>query len=245
MQKTMALKRFWGEMVFVVSAGSGIPILFLHGTGCDTADWEKVTEQLPDEQYYIALDFRGHGQSSIPIEPFTIECLADDVLYLIYALKLQKVVLVGHSLGGMVAMETAKREARVKGLVLLEGWTNLSTSSRAFNTGRFYGSLSHNMIKKIQHKAGITRDRFLPRVWQNFWTSVRNFDSYAFLEKTRIPVIEVYGEMGRIESTEKLLDIPSNPNIRLQWVPDAGHYLPHEYPQKIAAICRSCIADIT
>lgn len=222
-----------------------MPILFLHGTGCDATDWKKVTKELSDEQHYIALDFRGHGRSSTPIEPFTIECLADDVIYLIYAMELKKVVLVGHSLGGMVAMEAAEREARIKGLVSLEGWTSLSTSSAAFEPGRFYGSLSPIMIKEIQYKAGITRDRFVPRVWQNFWTSVRNFDAYTFLENTGIPVMEVFGEMGRNESTEKKLRIPQNPNIRLNWVPNAGHYLPHECPQEVAAICRTSITNIT
>ncbi len=245
MQKIMALKRFWGEMVFVDSVGTGIPILFLHGTGCDAADWENVTEKLPDQQHFIALDFRGHGRSSTPIEPFTIECLADDVLYLIYAMELQNVVLAGHSLGGMVAMAVAKREIRVKALILLEGWTSLATSSGAFELGRFYGTLSPNMIKEIQHKAGITRDRFISRVWKNFWTSVRDFDAYTFLENSKIPIIEVFGEMGRNESTEEKLRIPQNPNIRLNWIPNAGHYLPHECPQEIAAICSACITEVS
>ncbi len=240
MKKTMTIKRFWGEMVFNDSAGSGIPILFLHGTGCDASDWENVTDRLPNEQRCITIDFRGHGQSSSPIEPFTLECLANDVLYLIYAMEFQELVLVGHSLGGMVAMEVARREPRVKALVLLEGWTNLSTARNAFDTGRFYGSLSPTRIKEIQDKAGITRDRFIPRVWQSFWTSVRNFNSYTFLENAKIPIIEVFGEMGRNESTEENLHIPPNPNIQWKWVQNAGHYLPHECPQEVAAICASC-----
>ena len=108
-------------MACVDSGESGTPLLFLHGTGCDLTDWASVIERLPGSQRSIALDFRGHGQSSVPTKPFTLANLADDVLHLVHAIEIQEAVLVGHSLGGMVAMEVARRSSRVIGLVLLEG----------------------------------------------------------------------------------------------------------------------------
>lgn len=237
MASAIKLTRFWGEMVCLNSDGTDPPLLFLHGTGCDFTDWIPVIEKLPDSQRSIAFDFRGHGQSDVPIEPFTLECLADDVLYFAAALKIQEMVLVGHSLGGMVAMEVARRSQNVVGLILLEGWTSLSAANSAFDTGRFYGSLSHTEIKDIQRKAGETRSRFKPDVWESFWTSVQNFDAYAYLEQASIPIYEVFGEMGRNESTLHKLRIPPNPNIQLIWVPNVGHYLPHECPSEVAEIC--------
>ena len=123
------------------------------------------------------------------------------------------------------------------GLVLLEGWTSLSSAGSAFDTGRFYGSLSQTEITNIQRKAEETRNRFKPSVWESFWTSVVDFDAYAYLEQACIPIYEVFGEMGRNELTEQKLRIPPNPNIQLIWVPDAGHYLPHECPKVISEIC--------
>ncbi len=243
MTKSATLTRFWGEMFFYDSEGSGVPLLFLHGTGCDSADWDLVISELPMEQRYITLDFRGHGRSPAPIEPFTIDCLADDVLNLIYALEVQEIVLVGHSLGGMVATEAARRDARVAALVLLEGWTSLSVTRTAFDTGRFYGSLSHEKIKEIQRKAGMTRERFIERVWGSFWGSVREFDGWTFLENAKIPIYEVYGELGRHESTEELLRIPSNPSIHIRWIPSSGHYLPHERPIEVAEICKFSVSS--
>lgn len=243
MTKTNVLKRFWGDMFFCDSEGSGIPLLFLHGTGCDSTDWDIVISELPKEQRYLTLDFRGHGRSTAPLEPFTIDCLADDVLNLIYALDVQEVVLVGHSLGGMVAMEAARRDARVTALVLLEGWTCLSVTRTAFDTGRFYGSLPNEKIREIQQKAGMTRDRFGERVWDSFWQSVRDFDGWSFLENAKIPIYEVFGEMGRHETTEKLLRIPTNPSIGITWIPDSGHYLPHERPVEVAEICQYSISS--
>ena len=227
----------WGRMTYTDSSGPGHSLLFLHGTGCDSSDWKSIIEQLPRHQRYITLDFRGHGQSSVPTEPFTLANLADDVLHLVNAIGIQEVILVGHSLGGMVAMEVARRSSCIAGLVLLEGWTNLSAAGSAFDSGRFYGSLPQTEITNIQRKAEETRNRFKPNVWESFWTTVKVFDAYAYLEQACIPIYEVFGEMGRNELTEQKLHIPPNPNIQVIWVPDAGHYLPHECPEIVAEIC--------
>ncbi len=227
----------WGRMAYTDSDGSGHSLLFLHGTGCDSRDWKSVIEQLPRYQRHITLDFRGHGQSSVPTEPFTLANLADDVLHLTNAIGIQEVILVGHSLGGMVAMEVARRSSCITGLVLLEGWTGLSSAGSAFDSGRFYGALSQAEITNIQRKAEETRNRFKSNVWESFWTSVKDFDAYAYLEQACISICEVFGEMGRNELTEQKLRIPPNPNIQVIWVPNAGHYLPNECPEAISEIC--------
>ena len=226
----------WGEMAYLNSGSSMPPLLFLHGTGCDTSDWMPVTERLPHNQRFIALDFRGHGQSSVPTQPFTLGSLAEDVGHLANHLGLHEMVIVGHSLGGMVAMEVARRSSCVVGLVLLEGWTSLSSAGSAFEAGRFYGSLSQAAIAQIQRKAEETRSRFQSEVWNDFWESVKDFDAYVYLQHARIPILEVFGDMGRNDLTEQQLRIPSNPHIHWVWVPNAGHYLPHECPSEVAKV---------
>ena len=192
----------WGEMAYLDSGDSGCPLLFLHGTGCDASDWAPVIERLPSEQRCIAPDFRGHGQSAVPTQPFTLADLANDVLYLADYLGIQELVIVGHSLGGMVAMEVAQRSSCVVGLVLLEGWTNLANAGSAFDAGRFYGSLSETAIAQIQRKSEGTRNRFQSEVWHDFWESVKNFDAYAYLQHASISIYEVFGGMGRNDLTE-------------------------------------------
>ena len=228
---------YWGKIAYVNSGESGAPILFLHGTGCDVSDWTAVLEKIPGTLRCIALDFRGHGQSSVPTEPFTFANLVEDVLFFIIdAMEIQEVLLVGHSLGGMVAMEVARQSSCVAGLVLLEGWTSLSAASGAFDAGRFYGALSETEVARIRRKAEETRARFRSEVWHSFWTSVQNFDAYPYLQNARIPICEVFGGLGRNALTEEKLCIPPNPNIQWVWIPNAGHYLPHERPSEVAGI---------
>lgn len=231
----------WGRMSYSAAGDSAVPLVLLHGSGCDSADWDAVVRALPGDVGTVRLDFRGHGRSDVPNEPFTIEDLAGDVVALVDHLAVRQVVLVGHSLGGMVAMSAAARSSRVAGLVLFEGWTSLQ-ASEAFTGERFYGRLDRPSIEAIRQKSVQTQERFAPTVWNGLWASIRAFDGLPYLRTATIPVLEVYGEMGKTDSTLDLLMIPDNPAIRVLWIPDAGHYVPHEQPEEVARVCREAAA---
>ena len=88
------------------------------------------------------------------------------------------------------------------------------------------------------------RSRFQAEVWNDFWESVKNFDAYTYLERVHIPIYEVFGGMGRNGLTEKQLRVPSNPNIRWVWVPNVGHYLPHECPTEVAKVVDKVVGTL-
>ena len=244
--QTATLKTEWGTLVYRDSGnsgGSGTPRIFLHGTGCAAEDWAPVIAQLPAEHRCIAPDFRGHGASTVPMHPFTLTDLADDIGRLLDVLDLRHTTLIGHSLGGMVAMRIAERSDRVTSLLLLEGWTSLAAAQRAFTAGRFYGTLSETAITQIKQRSQATRHRFEPNIWHRFWESVQKFDARAYLKHAGIPIYEIYGSMGRNRLTAARLQIPENRNIRTVWVPGAGHYLPHERPEAVAARIKEHLTD--
>jgi pimeloyl-ACP methyl ester carboxylesterase len=226
----------WGCMAYFDSEQAGSPVLFLHGTGCDAADWRAAIDALPVPCRAIALDFRAHGGSDVPAAPFSLGDLAADALALLAALDLPGALLVGHSLGGMVALEVARRSAAVACLVLLEGWTSLC-AARAFVEPRFYGQLGAEAVARIQRKDRETRGRVPVPIWRAFWQSVEAFDAGPFLARATLPILEVYGALGRVEDTARRLAVPSRPNIAWRWIERAGHYIPHEAPLDTAQAC--------
>lgn len=105
---------FWRE------AGTGTPVIFLHGAWNDSSQWVSVVELLSREFHCFAPDLLGFGESENPkihhSVDLQVECLAE----FIQALKLEKVYLVGHSLGGWIAASYAlKYPEQIYGLVLL------------------------------------------------------------------------------------------------------------------------------
>jgi pimeloyl-ACP methyl ester carboxylesterase len=232
----------WGRMWYATRPGVGLPFVFLHGSGCDSTDWDTVFPELPSDRTTIRMDFRGHGQSDVPDGAFAVGDLGDDILVLLDHLSAARAILVGHSLGGMVALDLARRSDRVAGLVLLEGWTSLEAAFGAFTADRFYGTLDEPVIERIRRKSMETRDRFPPGVWEDLWASVRTLDALPYLRAARIPILEAYGGMGRTQETFERLSIPANPAIRVVWIPNSGHYLPNERPADVARLCREAAA---
>lgn len=82
------------------------PVVLLHGTGATARSWDTVARALSTTRPVVAVDLRGHGESSWPGR-YSVELMAQDVGALLDRLGLGAVDLVGHSLGGLVALQVA------------------------------------------------------------------------------------------------------------------------------------------
>lgn len=107
--------------------GSGEPALvFLHGWACDRTVWNGQVDALAPRHRVIAVDLAGHGESPRGPGPWSIESCGADVAALVQRLDLRRVVLVGHSMGGDVALEAARRLAgRVEAIVWVDAYRSL------------------------------------------------------------------------------------------------------------------------
>ena len=100
--------------------GSGRPVVLLHGWMCNRRFWKEQIRFLADSHQILAPDLCGHGDSDIPAADYTIERLARDVRGLTESLGMEKMVLVGHSMGGMVAQQFCiHHPGRVSALILV------------------------------------------------------------------------------------------------------------------------------
>jgi pimeloyl-ACP methyl ester carboxylesterase len=99
--------------------GSGEPALvFIHGWSCDRSHWAEQVTRFSTDREVIALDLAGHGESGRGRKDWTIESLGGDVRAVVVALGLRRVVLIGHSMGGPVALAAASgMPERVAGVI--------------------------------------------------------------------------------------------------------------------------------
>lgn len=110
-----------GVELYYERYGDGEPIIFSHGWLEDCAVWKPHVEGLAKNNCVILYDLRGHGKSDKPTgEYYSVQTLADDLKYLMQALKLDKAILVGFSLGGMLSLVyTLQNPTKVSRLVLV------------------------------------------------------------------------------------------------------------------------------
>ncbi len=100
----------------------GVPVVFLHGLAGDRTVWKEQLESLRATRRAIAIDLRGHGESSPSASgDYSIPAFVADVVAAVNALELDRFVLVGHSLGGAVAAGYAGASPeRVAGILLAD-----------------------------------------------------------------------------------------------------------------------------
>jgi pimeloyl-ACP methyl ester carboxylesterase len=118
---------FWREV------GEGIPVVFLHGTWSDGSQWVPIMESLSRDFHCFTPDLLGFGESEFPDIHYSIDLQVECLAEFLQALRLEKVYLVGHSLGGWIAASYAlKYPERACGLVLLapEGVATEGTDKR-------------------------------------------------------------------------------------------------------------------
>jgi len=88
-------------------AGSGPAILMIHGVGDNSITWETVHTQLAQRFTVIAPDLLGHGESDKPRADYSLAAFANGMRDLLAVLGIDRVTIVGHSLGGGIAMQFA------------------------------------------------------------------------------------------------------------------------------------------
>jgi pimeloyl-ACP methyl ester carboxylesterase len=104
------------------AAGKGDPALvFVHCGGCNRSFWDGQMTYFGAKHRVVALDLAGYGQSGRGRKDWTMPAFGEDIVSVVEALDLKRVVLIGHSLGGPAVLEAARRmPGRVVGLVLVD-----------------------------------------------------------------------------------------------------------------------------
>lgn len=88
-----------------------VPLLLVHGVTCDRTHFDAQIEHFRGRHRIVAVDLRGHGESDAPRQDYSPTVFAQDLRWLCAELDLRAPIVVGHSMGGMVALELAARFA--------------------------------------------------------------------------------------------------------------------------------------
>lgn len=150
-------------------AGSKATIVFINSLGTDMRIWDDVKLYLNKEFSLLTYDKRGHGLSDTGATPYTIDQLADDLIALLDALKLDRVVLCGLSVGGLIAQALfAKRPELVAGVILTNTAHKIGTSE-----------MWHARIAAIRQNG--LNSILAPTMERWFTAAYRSDDNAAFL----------------------------------------------------------------
>lgn len=120
------------KIQLAVWEGKGKPILCIHGLTANCRCWDLIASALAPHHKVIAMDLRGRGLSDSPQSGYSVDHHCKDVLALIEDLGLERLVLMGHSLGAFISLVfTALFPQRVERLILVDGGGKLTENQMA------------------------------------------------------------------------------------------------------------------
>ena len=109
--------------------GVGTPLVFINSLGSDLRIWDGVIAAFAQYHPIIGYDKRGHGLSDCPAGPYTLRDHANDLAGLLAHLAVPNAILIGVSVGGMIALDFAHTyPERVKALVLCDTGAKIGTA---------------------------------------------------------------------------------------------------------------------
>lgn len=239
-----------------VVSGSGRPLLILHGLFGSSGNWQSIARRLARSFSVHALDLRNHG-SSPWFTDMSYPSMAADVLEYMRHRGIEKALIVGHSMGGKVAMEMAlSAPEQVEGLLVLD------IAPSAYD--RAHDHILDGMLA-VDVPSLQTRDEadgqlaaFIPepRVRQFLLTNLRrqggggyewrlNLEAIAAtydnlladVAKGRVsqaPALFLRGDRSdHIGPTEERAIMEAFPRAKIETVPDAGHWLGADAPEAV------------
>jgi 3-oxoadipate enol-lactonase len=170
-----------GTTLYYEVTGEGTPIIFLHGFTCDHRNWNPQVKYFSKKYKVITFDARGHGKSSMPDTiPYRS---VDDLATLMDFLKIEKAVIVGHSMGGNPAFFYAlEHPEKVLGLVLAEGGPVIM-DSKLINLEKLQNYMAEiSNLSNIARKEGIEKAKTVYLNISPVINSVENPKSHELVE---------------------------------------------------------------
>jgi pimeloyl-ACP methyl ester carboxylesterase len=134
--------------IYYEEHGEGQALVFLHGF-CESHEiWEKLIPDLSNHFRVITLDLPGFGKSQLPKTSFTIKEVGQAVIELIELLGITKCVVVGHSLGGYIALALAEEKTDlVKGLCLFHSTAQGDSEEKKLNRNKVMAFVNQHGVQ--------------------------------------------------------------------------------------------------
>ncbi len=251
------LQRDSVSLFYEEAPGGAPPLVLVHGLGCDHSFMAPQFDAFAGAHRVVAVDLRGHGRSDKPQQDYTIPGFADDLAWVLRELALERPVVVGHSMGGAIALElAAEQPERLAGVVVLDTavlpspqvWAGVRPVIAALKAPgyqkaarRFFAEAFFLPTDDAERKAAIlaamlaTPQYVLASAFENIFA----WDLGAAAARCRVPTLYVASSHPR---GDVVRFGEACPTLVHGQIVGSGHFLQLEVPDQVNAMIRRFLA---
>ena len=237
----------------------GPPLLFVQGWCCDHRHFAPQIEHFAERQRVVALDLRGFGASDQPPGEYAIETFADDAAWLCRELGVERPVVVGHSLGGAVALAIAARHPELPRALALcdaavfvaDAGDGLREELLAALAGPEWREAGEEFIREFLFLPGddpALREKLVAgmcatpqRVMLSAFRHLVGFDSDAAGRACRAPLLAIDAGAPFVDRAKLLAACP---HAQLRETPGVGHFHQLLAPERVNALLEEFLATL-
>jgi pimeloyl-ACP methyl ester carboxylesterase len=230
--------------------GQGEPALvFIHGWSCDSNYWREQLQPFKQKYTLVTVDLAGHGGTDGNRGDWTMARFGQDVATALAAVPNQRIILVGHSMGGNVAIEAARLlKGRVIGIIGVDTFKSIGAplptkaqvdalikpfeadfigTTRAMVSEHFFGAHADPELKqKIAYDMSLSP----PRVGVPSLRAVMEYDFVEPLKELSVPVVAINSDLGEPVNEVRIRKVL--PKFRQVTLAGDGHFLMLEDPAR-------------
>ncbi len=235
----------------------GLTIVFVHCWTCSHKFWTPQLEHFAKQYQVVWVDLAGHGESGNQREQYTMQSFGQDVAAVVQKIDAQQVVLVGHSMGGPVALEAAKLLGdRVVGIVGIDTfYTPFTYPTTVDQIEAFVGPFKENYTKASQ---GMVQSMFISDADSTTRKSITRALPGADKKVGVSALYEIFywnaeqGDASRRQFADRLYNINAAPtgterplHKSVVLAPGVGHFIPQVKPDVFNRILEEILERIT
>ena len=250
------------EIAYSVSGNGPKTLLFVHGWTRTSADWADQAAIFADGYQTVVLDLAGHGSSGADREEWSVKNFSRDVVAVIDQLKVDDVIVVGHSMGGLVAMEMARSASdKISGVVIVDEiydveskeassdiltaklltWLNYDFTLQLFLEDFFIDEADEDLKNKIIAESYALPGDISRKILfgDGGYFDFYNEEVLPAFKATKLPIAFINADGGSVakETNQKY-----QPGLIVEEIPNSGHFFIVEEPVKFTESLRSVLS---
>lgn len=239
-------------------------LVFIHGWCCDRTFWQPQLDHFLKTRKVVAIDLGGHGKSGLGRKVWSMAAFGKDVEAVVNKLKLNSVILVGHSMGGPVMLEAAPLlKDKLIGLVGVDTLTDpeekYTPEQMAEYRKPFEKDFAAAMREALNHEHDFftakTNPVLIEKITKKMSSAPADVGISAFqamldhaneferprLKEIKVPLVCINANRDpkKVEAGKKYA-----PQFEVYTLPDAGHFLMMEYPTEFNTLLEKVLADM-
>lgn len=253
------IRSFDGVKISYDVQGEGQPALvFVHGWSCSREYWKEQVAHFAKKHKVVTIDLAGHGQSGLSRKDYAIEAFGKDVAAVAEKLNLNRIILVGHSIGGLVVVEAARQmpgrvaclvgadefhdiekgftEEDVKGLIAMIE-PDFVKGTQSFVRGMFPPGADPELVDWVADRMSSAD----PKIGINIFKNLSNYDLKGAVGQIEVPLYSISSDLWpmNLEGNKKYVK-----SFKLKIMKGTGHFVMLEDPEKFNRLLQEVIEEL-